>query len=239
MKRKETVLKPKGFTLIELLVVIAIIAILAGILFPVFAQAREKARSVRCINNLFQVGKAMLMYLQDYDGRMPDPAWSELQFLPSPPYPPYPGPSALRPYTRVGWLMPLWDPYLKNREVWRCASIPPFAGGTVWTDYFYAPWRQGGMEMPQEGISGYISDKFAEPDPNKPRCARGKMPEQISSGDTAREEFMFCPFYARRWGYREAWAVGGSLPPDEDWRPHHGHRIQLLLDGHVKAHRPS
>ena len=64
--------KNKGFTLIELLVVIAIIAILAGILFPVFAQARAKARQVVCMNNEKQLGTAMIMYAQDYDERWTD-----------------------------------------------------------------------------------------------------------------------------------------------------------------------
>jgi len=63
----------RGFTLIELFVVIAIIAILAAILFPVFAQAREKARSAACLSNLKQVGMATRMYSQDYDEVLP--AW--------------------------------------------------------------------------------------------------------------------------------------------------------------------
>ena len=60
-----------AFTLVELLVVIAIIAILAAILFPVFAQAREKARQITCTSNLRQTGMATLMYVQDYDERVP------------------------------------------------------------------------------------------------------------------------------------------------------------------------
>ena len=67
----------KGFTLIELLVVIAIIAILAAILFPVFARAREKARAASCMSNLKQLGLALEMYSADYDDLYPwacDPA---------------------------------------------------------------------------------------------------------------------------------------------------------------------
>jgi prepilin-type N-terminal cleavage/methylation domain-containing protein/prepilin-type processing-associated H-X9-DG protein len=61
----------RGFTLIELLVVIAIIAILAAILFPVFAAAREKARSISCLSNMRQMGTALMMYVQDYDEMYP------------------------------------------------------------------------------------------------------------------------------------------------------------------------
>ncbi|MGQ9732208.1 MAG: DUF1559 family PulG-like putative transporter [Candidatus Zipacnadales bacterium] len=68
----------RGFTLIELLVVIAIIAILAAILFPVFARAREKARQVTCVSNLKQMGLSFFMYSSDYDEKYPpNPYWKE------------------------------------------------------------------------------------------------------------------------------------------------------------------
>ena len=70
MKTKLPV-NPKGFTLIELLVVIAIIAILAAILFPVFAQAREKARQTSCLSNQKQIGLGIMQYVQDYDETYP------------------------------------------------------------------------------------------------------------------------------------------------------------------------
>jgi prepilin-type N-terminal cleavage/methylation domain-containing protein/prepilin-type processing-associated H-X9-DG protein len=75
MRRRTMVLRRvrrhRAFTLIELLVVIAIIAVLAAILFPVFAQAREKTRQTSCLSNLQQLGRAGMMYVQDYDERFP------------------------------------------------------------------------------------------------------------------------------------------------------------------------
>lgn len=91
-----------GFTLIELLVVIAIIAILAAILFPVFAQAREKARHASCMSNLKQYATATLMYVQDYDETFPASSYLS-------------GACVSTFYLVV-------DPYVKNAQVTRCPS---------------------------------------------------------------------------------------------------------------------
>jgi prepilin-type N-terminal cleavage/methylation domain-containing protein len=98
--------RKRGFTLIELLVVIAIIAILAAILFPVFAQAREAARKTSCLSNTKQIGSAVMMYLQDYDEMF-----------------------ALNIYLMgaTGQVYTFYDahiPYTKNVGILQCASEP-------------------------------------------------------------------------------------------------------------------
>jgi prepilin-type N-terminal cleavage/methylation domain-containing protein len=119
-KQVWSVMRTKAFTLIELLVVIAIIAILAAILFPVFAQAREKARSAGCLSNAKQIGTSVQMYVQDYDERLPNAcawgrAWNH-------------GTAATEcpPLERAGlpaYANQLLQPYVKNENVWYCPSI--------------------------------------------------------------------------------------------------------------------
>lgn len=102
----------RGFTLIELLVVIAIIAILAAILFPVFARAREKARQTSCLSNLKQLGLAMLMYTQGYDEMLPAVRRDHAA--------PYPWPSGAN-NNRGTWAVNIY-PYVNNIQVYNCPS---------------------------------------------------------------------------------------------------------------------
>jgi prepilin-type N-terminal cleavage/methylation domain-containing protein/prepilin-type processing-associated H-X9-DG protein len=123
-----------GFTLIELLVVIAIIAILAAILFPVFAQARAKARQTACLSNMKQIGTGLMMYVQDYDETLPgnhssdgyaagvnqDLGWN--------------GPvRAGVPATYRNWARDV-QPYIKNFGIYKCPSATPrtsYNGGSA------------------------------------------------------------------------------------------------------------
>jgi len=121
--------RKQGFTLIELLVVIAIIAILAAILFPVFAQARAKARQAACLSNNKQLGLALQMYTQDYDETLPPQDHN---------------------YNIVGLnIQNLLNPYAKNMGIWTCPSMNTykaegqFGTGTSITDRAYQVFIDG------------------------------------------------------------------------------------------------
>ena len=112
--------KSSGFTLIELLVVIAIIAILAAILFPVFAQAREAARKTSCLSNNKQIGTAALMYVQDYDETFPvEQWWGNNRFDGWPVLR-----SGIVGATAINYKDALL-PYTKNEQIWICPTNLP------------------------------------------------------------------------------------------------------------------
>jgi prepilin-type N-terminal cleavage/methylation domain-containing protein/prepilin-type processing-associated H-X9-DG protein len=126
--------RTNGFTLIELLVVIAIIALLAAILFPVFARARENARRASCQSNLKQISLGMVQYTQDYDEKYPS-AYSTR---------PFQDPTGTQSAFAVGWGYMIM-PYMKSVQIMQCPSepnkqnlVPDGAGGHDfgWSDYF-------------------------------------------------------------------------------------------------------
>jgi prepilin-type N-terminal cleavage/methylation domain-containing protein/prepilin-type processing-associated H-X9-DG protein len=116
--------RKQGFTLIELLVVIAVIAILAGLLFPVFAKARDRARQASCLGNVKQITMGLLVYTDDYDQTYPGgPDVAQAFFVPGPEgswenmhYPAEANLSANIPYRLL--------PYIRNTQIFLCPSDP-------------------------------------------------------------------------------------------------------------------
>jgi prepilin-type N-terminal cleavage/methylation domain-containing protein/prepilin-type processing-associated H-X9-DG protein len=144
----------RGFTLIELLVVIAIIAILAAILFPVFARAREKARQTSCLSNVKQLDLAALMYAQDYD------EWLPCDY--------YACNSSTTHARLVGQILP----YIKNQQIMYCPSaskmgiadiVPTSANLTAGNiSYYYFSYDQvpSTVQPPAPDNSTFISNSF-------------------------------------------------------------------------------
>ena len=210
-----------GFTLIELLVVIAILAILAAILFPVFARAREQARGITCVSNLKQVGLALMTYAQDYDATYPVPHVNNLAAV-SPPdtyAEAYAGHDSFRDgLTTVGVQL---DPYIKSggsgfrpAGVWRCPSdseTAPGVPGQRWSSYhyrFYFSWC------------------------TLPPSVTGLPPDW--QGKVVSEPAVPTPSQLYAFHELSIFHSNGEVTPAGGWSPNA--RINLLyLDGHVKT----
>jgi prepilin-type N-terminal cleavage/methylation domain-containing protein/prepilin-type processing-associated H-X9-DG protein len=211
--------RQKGFTLIELLVVIAIIAILAAILFPVFARAREKARQASCSSNQKQIALGLLMYAQDYDEAFP---------------------GFYQKATTADWPLLIWIdaimPYVKNDQLFRCpsgndSSIDPGThyAGTKRLTTSYAVNRyvcNGGRDpfnnrmaqitAPAQTLLTFDAIRGA-------RWCATPMGTGGSSGDDC---------YGRPAGIIEV--SGGSLVAGQDYGLHNNGANVSFCDGHVK-----
>jgi prepilin-type N-terminal cleavage/methylation domain-containing protein/prepilin-type processing-associated H-X9-DG protein len=227
-----------GFTLIELLVVIAIIAILAAILFPVFAQAREAARKTSCISNMKQIGTAIAMYSQDYDEVYP-----------------YGCPE--------NWWQDTWawivQPYVKNVQILRCPSDTTdryyeWAGPRI----SYAAnglfrWDNSIGKMAVVGLMGMAQPSWVQPT-QRTQSEVNRPAETVLLGEkhipTNQIWFgPYCTFYGGFWN--DAWGEGtipdGTASPTAafPWGPngsvatkHSGMANFTLADGHVKTMKP-
>lgn len=130
-----------GFTLIELLIVISIIALLAAILFPVFARARENARRSSCQNNLKQIGIGILQYAQDYDERYPISANDYIVD-----YAIYPAAARDSNYQGISWALGIYS-YVNNWNIFRCPSTPDGALPNHWP-----PQNNSNMSYAANGV---------------------------------------------------------------------------------------
>jgi prepilin-type N-terminal cleavage/methylation domain-containing protein/prepilin-type processing-associated H-X9-DG protein len=252
----------RGFTLIELLVIIAIIAILAAILFPVFAQAREKARQTSCLSNMKQIGLALSMYTQDYDETMPY-AFAYM--------PPINGGNT----TEIPYDMQLL-PYVKNDRLFTCASdatgrsTPPFWDGSYRTKKIARSYGYVGYLNTVEGAArGQYPDKNTGMSPwgrRFPTDLAATLAEIDRPAETLAIVESWAPqgtlsdsYVGGSWGsfftncdhaklagrLYGSTAAGNQPPPGcaslyASWRPMRGHGDQgnyAFADGHAKVLR--
>ncbi len=245
MRSINTLVRPPetrhGFTLIELLVVIAIIAILAAILFPVFSQAREKARQASCSSNLKQLGLATLMYLQDYDETYPLYQYADCQGFVC-----YQYWFGLRVGTTWDKTRGLLYPYMKNHQIQKCPSfsaVPRLGDGNGY-----------GYNWGYLGSDYYISFNWPPLNP----ASEASLSSPASKILFADAGFVNVPWYG---GNGELIETPGIDPPSMWWGnptvdfrhvdnrktidsatftvTHHGLANATFADGHVKALKQS
>lgn len=219
----------RAFSLIELLVVIAIIAILAAILFPVFARAKEAAKKTACLSNLRQIGTAFIIYGTDYDDRLPDRRDLKTSL-----------PGGYKPWTtwppsdpRAGWAAYALQPYTKNDEMWICPSASGVFANTIQV-------RQQSSILPEAKQTTYWLWRFdRDEDPIPQDNLWGKTAEQAVSDlqaannpqvgfpdGVADVELAVDPYFPR--------TIPTTPPEVRGKAVHAGGRNRLFLDGHAK-----
>jgi prepilin-type N-terminal cleavage/methylation domain-containing protein/prepilin-type processing-associated H-X9-DG protein len=197
----------RGFTLIELLVVIAIIAILAAILFPVFARAREKARQANCLSNTKQISLGILMYAQDYDETMVPDAVAVYSFMS-----PDGTPINIVPNAAMLWMY-LTYPYVKNVQIYKCPSYSDAWSATSYDgscgygkNSYLGSISMARIDQPASTIllvdsNYYLSDWDVRADPEGSTGSDNADPPRDCHNDGA--NFGFCDGHAK-------WMKAGS-----------------------------
>jgi prepilin-type N-terminal cleavage/methylation domain-containing protein len=218
-----------GFTLIELLVVIAIIAILAALLFPVFARAREQARKTTCLSNLKQIGAGLLMYAQDYDETLPIAVQdnSNLNSKTGATEAPHASPAP-------GLTMPgAISAYVKNDGLFTCptlgARLRRDDKGTLLHSGSYAylcGHRQGA-----QGDAIALMVLLLRPDRDPEKCCVCGRP-LAAFQDPAGKIMAFCNSYGIHMGHSDSDVV------PKDWggngREEQGASVGVYVDGHAR-----
>ncbi len=230
-------MKRNAFTLIELLVVIAIIAILAAILFPVFAQAREKARAISCVSNLKQIALGSLMYAQDYDETLPGIwDWSPLAAISHSPYFAPPGFTLEEANTQCQTC-----PYVKNSDLYRCPDTTNQYAGT-WAGYgwAYPTMYAGSAGTTPPSLYWAIGVRFAAF--GAPAQTVMVMDDGAWAGTTTCNASTWPGIYSgcdNKSGYIYPYVYE---PTSNKWSspvPRHSNMTNVAFnDGHVKAQRP-
>ena len=198
-----------GFTLIELLVVIAIIAILAAILFPVFARARAKAQQTTCLDNLKQFTLGALMYASDWDDRwMPAAVLMPTGGL-------CPDGQTAIPANGYVWWMFLLNPYVKNYQIFNCAANP--IDTTAYTGQYLS-------------TAGYSMSNFIQ---TLPQSSFSKPAETFAYGESDDDSDNNGAYYLMDWDTRANVPPGAdNAAPPAPW--HNNGCNMTCVDGHAK-----
>jgi prepilin-type N-terminal cleavage/methylation domain-containing protein/prepilin-type processing-associated H-X9-DG protein len=220
-----------GFTLIELLVVIAVIAIIAALLFPVFARTREKARQAACLSNEKQIAHAVRLYMDDYDGKFPfvlavsgNLTWSIVNTGDNGKRPVVPGVTGLEPQFQ---LVTAVAPYVKSASVWYCPSVGP---DFVWEAQVKdGGWKKGATTRDQGTTYAYTFTAWPFPSDGQHFTFMGGKSDAI-----LREPSRWPMLSEEPQGYG---FIGNLADPPASAVPHSGGMNVAYGDGHAKFHR--